>query len=438
MRVSTVSCCRALVLCLALATLPALAADAPPDKAVITVRLPANAELTFDDAATKATGAERHFITPALARGFVYTYTLHATWNENGKTIQLIRNIAVRPGEVTSVVISAADWADLLKAEKEPDKKEVEAKKEAAPKKDEARSRTFLFSYGATVTGLKPEQKVRIWLPVPPSNEDQDAKIESDKELPEGYKVTAGKEYGNRFLYVEAEADKDGKIPLGVTYRVTRRELKGGSREDMTTAAEIARFLEADALVPIEGKPLDLLKDKKLPSDQEAAAKVLYDVVNSHMKYDKPKDKPWGRGDSVYACEAGVGNCSDFHSLFITLARSQKIPAKFEMGFPLPEKHGAGDIPGYHCWAKFKPKGKGWVPVDISEANKNPKLKEYYFGNLTANRVAFSTGRDLTLEPKQDGPPLNYLIYPYVEVDGKPYTGDKVQRKFSYKDLEAE
>jgi hypothetical protein len=25
------------------------------------------------------------------------------------------------------------------------------------------------------------------------------------------------------------------------------------------------------------------------------------------------------------------------------------------------------------------------------------------------------------MSPKQDGPVLNYFVYPYVEVDGKPY-----------------
>jgi len=75
--------------------------------------------------------------------------------------------------------------------------------------------------------------------------------------------------------------------------------------------------------------------------------------------------------------------------------------------------------------------------VDISEANKNPKLTDYYFGNLTEDRVAFSMGRDIDLVPKQDGPPLNFFIYPYVEVDGKPYPAEKVQQRFSYKDVPA-
>src|SRR5262249_31153782 len=42
-----------------------------------------------------------------------------------------------------------------------------------------ARSRTFLFTYGATVTDLKPGTKARIWLPVPSSNSEQEITIES-------------------------------------------------------------------------------------------------------------------------------------------------------------------------------------------------------------------------------------------------------------------
>jgi transglutaminase-like putative cysteine protease len=197
----------------------------------------------------------------------------------------------------------------------------------------------------------------------------------------------------------------------------------------------VARFLKPDALVPITGKPLDLIKGKELPDDPMRKARVLYDAVNDHMKYSK-EGTGWGRGDSVWACDSKYGNCSDFHSLFISLARSQKLPARFEMGFPLPEKRGEGTIGGYHCWAFFRPSdAEGWVPVDISEANKNPKMKDYYFGNLTEDRVTFSTGRDVDLVPKQSGKPINFFIYPHVEVDGKEHDQAKITRQFRFKDV---
>jgi transglutaminase-like putative cysteine protease len=299
-----------------------------------------------------------------------------------------------------------------------------------AEKPDEPRGRVFEFTYAGTVTSLAPEQTARVWLPVPPSDDDQDVTVVSK---PAGSKIEREPKSGNRILYFEAMADGEGKVPLQVVYKVHRREVKGEGKIAEGPEA-LDRLLKPDANVPIDGKPLELLKGKELPRDDMGVARVLYDVVNKHMRYSK-EGTGWGRGDAVWACESGYGNCSDFHSLFIALARANKIPAKFEIGFPLPEKRGAGEIAGYHCWARFRPAGKGWVAVDISEANKNPKMADYYFGNLTEDRVAFSTGRDLDLVPRQAGGPVNFLIYPYVEVDGKVYPQEKIQRKFSYQDV---
>jgi hypothetical protein len=49
--------------------------------------------------------------------------------------------------------------------------------------------------------------------------------------------------------------------------------------------------------------------------------------------------------------------------------------------------------------------------------------------------VQFTTGLDIDLTPRQDGPALNFFIYPYVEVGGKAHPADKVQRSFAYQDL---
>ncbi len=44
-------------------------------------------------------------------------------------------------------------------------------------------------------------------------------------------------------------------------------------------------------------------------------------------------------------------------------------------------------------------------------------------------------GRDLHLNPQQDGKPLNYFVYPYVEVDGRDYPN--VSLAFSFADVGA-
>lgn len=291
-------------------------------------------------------------------------------------------------------------------------------------------SRTFLFTYKVKLLNLPKDKQVNLWLPAPSTTTEQTIKL-AYNHIHGKWKIHRDKEYGNRIIHiVPKEISKDGSFEATISWKVTRKEVKGG---DMTMAKNLKKYLQPNRNVPVDGKPLSLIKSIDLPVDPMNKMKTLYNVVFNHMTYDKT-GIGWGRGDSSWACDSGKGNCTDFHSLFLSLTRAQKIPGKFEIGFPLPADKKEGTIGGYHCWAKFYIKGKGWIPVDISEADKDPTMKDYYFGNLTPDRVAFSTGRDINLVPKQQGKSLNYFIYPYAEVDGKPLSRENIQKSFSFKD----
>ena len=247
---------------------------------------------------------------------------------------------------------------------------------------------------------------------------------------------------GNRMLYAEWKAASPGgaapAVAITVRYHVIRRQLSRGdfaqlmryNRDPWTTPVTLARYLQPDHLVPVDGKIRRLATANTQGKNGEIVkARAIYDYIFHNMRYDK-SGAGWGRGDALWACDAHHGNCTDFHSLFISMARAEHIPARFQIGFPLPEDKPQGMIPGYHCWAEFYVDGVGWVPVDISEAWLDPARYNYYFGAIDASRVRFSTGRDLTLQPAQAGPPVNYFVYPYVELDGRPY--EDAQKTFSF------
>ncbi len=77
-------------------------------------------------------------------------------------------------------------------------------------------------------------------------------------------------------------------------------------------------------------------------------------------------------------------------------------------------------------------RGRGWVPVDSSEASKNPAKRDYFFGRHDENRLEFSRGRHRTLAPAQQGPPLNFFVYKYAEVDGRSH--EAIDRKLTFTD----
>jgi transglutaminase-like putative cysteine protease len=300
-------------------------------------------------------------------------------------------------------------------------------------------SRNFTFHYAFTVKDVPTGQRVRIWFPAARSDDYQQVRALSAKgDLP--LKKTRESRFGNEIYVAEVSKAKGGELHFEVIYEVVRHEhlTLGLIRPRLQNASldkkDTQLYLSADKLVPITGVPAELAAQVSAGKDSQLAkARAIYDYVFANMSYDK-SGTGWGHGDVLYACNAKKGNCTDFHSLFIAMARSQGIPARFEIGFSVPSDKTSGEITGYHCWAEFFNPQNGWVPVDISEAWKHPEKKDYFFGGHDAGRIQFSMGRDLKLNPAQQGEPLNYFVYPYVEIDGKEYS--RVGTAFSFADAD--
>jgi transglutaminase-like putative cysteine protease len=233
-------------------------------------------------------------------------------------------------------------------------------------------------------------------------------------------------------LHIQGNGALPESFEVAMDFSVSRAgyhilQNKDQSSSQMTDAI-LQRSLAPDRLVPLDGKVLDELAkvvgENMTPLEK---ARAIYDHVASTMTYDK-SGTGWGHGDVIYACDIRKGNCTDFHSLFIGMARASKIPARFVIGFPIPEGVNSGEIAGYHCWAEFYIDGMGWLPVDASEANKHPEKWNDLFGGLDAHRVQFTVGRDIRIASRgRDAEPLNYFIYPQVRIDGKAH-GDIVRQ----------
>jgi transglutaminase-like putative cysteine protease len=300
--------------------------------------------------------------------------------------------------------------------------------------------RTVRFTYEAKVAVPPDAKEVELWLPLPREEDQQVLDLRLDGSARPGVVRLSGS--ADRAAYVRVANPKE-PVRLSITATVARREVRapvGASRARVadvdpavyaaelgpTPAVQINDEVRAIASRETNGKPTVI-----------AQARALYDWVFEHMQYDKTVPG-WGLGDVPYCLKVGKGNCTDFHTLFIALARASGIPARWNIGFPLAYGDGKGGgeeqkVQGYHCWAEFYAPGAGWVPVDISEARKHPELKDYFFGGLSENRVLFTRARDALLEPDSSGRRLNYFIYPVARADGRDVAG--VEWSFRYVDL---
>ncbi len=272
----------------------------------------------------------------------------------------------------------------------------------------------FTFHYQVKMPEIK--EKAKIWIPLAKSDSFQTIDLISLKAPVKQQKLEEN-EYGNSILYFELGPECSGKN-IEINYHVRRIE-KGPYTADEST---VGKYLTPDSLVPVNDRFRSIAREainEKYKDGKLVQARALYDYIIDNMRYMKFGD--YGRGDAVYACDSKTGNCTEFHSFFISLARSAGIPARFSIGASIPSDRNEGGIDGYHCWAEFYAEGKWW-PVDISEANKYSALATYYFGRHPANRIELSHGRDLLVKPGPDSGPINFHAYPVFEIGGKPVT----------------
>jgi len=300
----------------------------------------------------------------------------------------------------------------------------------SAAAEEQVAPRALEFTYCVSVNDL-PEgaDSAYAWVPMPLSDDYQQLRgycVAGD--VP--YELVSEPAYGNRFLRFNLQG-LTGTAQFAVTFDVLRWPERAAVADNGASLDAVSRqrYTGPNAMVPVSGPPAD--EARRVAGgepDPLSRARRIYDNIVATVAYDK-SGEGWGRGDALYACDVRAGNCTDFHSLFIGEARSLGIPARFTIGFPVPLDQPAGELGGYHCWAEFWLDEQGWVPVDASEAAKHPERRDALFGSLPADRVAFTRGRDYAL-PGASGGPVNFLIYPYVEVDGQPFTG--VEHSFSY------
>jgi transglutaminase-like putative cysteine protease len=302
------------------------------------------------------------------------------------------------------------------------------------------RQRTFEFTYQVHVPAtVESKSEERLWIPLPQTDEHQSIrKLSIESRV--AHKVGKEQEYGNSYAFFtptpeQAATGYDIALQFEVTRREYARDLKAtNTKMAQATEATMPRYLQPDKMVPLNATIAELARTQTAGATEPVEkAHRIYKYVASTMRYDK-SGEGWGRGDEMWACDSKRGNCTDFHSVLIGMMRSSGIPARFEIGFQVPESKSEGDISGYHCWAEFYVNEIGWVPVDASEASKNPAKRDYFFGAVDPDRVVFTYGRDIRLSKEQKGEPLNYFIYPYAESNGQAVKG--LTTHFAFRDLQ--
>jgi len=287
-------------------------------------------------------------------------------------------------------------------------------------------SRSFDFSYVVTVTPPGGPSKARVWVPLPSTDQYQTI---SQLQLkgPSNIRIHKDARYGNRYAFFTVDPLRvTAPFEIRLTFHVVRydrrAELTQDARPSDSLPKDVAPFLQPDKLSPTDDVVAKLASEQiEGLTDPLQKARKIYEYAISAMHHDS-HGAACGRAETALSCDSRGDRGADFPSLFISMARAAGIPARFNIGFLLPKEQKGGAILDYHSWAEFYVSGLGWIPLDASEAPQEPNMRDHYFGTIDADRVTFSLGRDIPVTPAPKAGPLNYVVYPCIEVDGKAYS----------------
>ena len=246
-------------------------------------------------------------------------------------------------------------------------------------------------------------QAIRCWMPYP-----QQFEAQSDVRLlsatPEVSWINAPR-YPMRSLYFEQPSAGDGETVFQADYLLTtypRYNPIDPARISMLNRMhpEFGYFLR-------QKKPHVLFEPQIIALAREIVgaehnpyviARQLYDWMSENIQYSYAREYSTLRNISLYTCTHRYGDCGQQALLFITLCRSQGIPARLQSGWVLYPM-----LTDLHDWVEIYLEPYGWIPVDVNFAQmieqdvtgltreQKNKLKDFYFGGLDAYRLVVNS-----------------------------------------------
>ena len=290
------------------------------------------------------------------------------------------------------------------------------------------------YTWTFDLSAHQPGQDAHLWIPYPVSDPNQQITALHWEGTQATAAVYTERMFGVPMLHVYWPQElKQRQFTL--SFHAQRQEQV---RRDFPAAEapydprDYALYLAPTTLGPITGE-VKTLADEITAGKTGilAKARAIYDWTVENT-YRDPETRGCGLGDVTALLKRPGGKCADISSIYIALARAAGVPCREVLGLRTGRNAEQDVTTWQHCWVEFYLPGYGWVPVDPADVRKamlkqqltleDPQvaeLRETFWGRVDPYRIRLSEGRDLQLNPAQQGPAVNYLMYPFAQVGGE-------------------
>ena len=277
---------------------------------------------------------------------------------------------------------------------------------------------------------IPPNEIVRAWLPYPREIKDKQENIKILNITPADY-IVADNSKPHRSIYFEEmiEAGKASQFLLSYEYTcyaecndIDPAKVQPYNKESEEykkyTTERAPHLLFTDELKAVSAK---IVGDEKNPY---LIAKRIFEWVDGYSPWASAREYSTIRSLPMYCYENGHGDCGIQTMMFMTLARMNGIPTRWQSGWEPKTMHD-------WCYMYIEP--YGWVPVDQSAGLQNStdeKVKWFYLGNIHSERLIINNDYSMPLYPLKIHPRSETIDFQTAELEWRG--GNLFNNKWKY------
>lgn len=232
---------------------------------------------------------------------------------------------------------------------------------------------------------------VRCWFPYPREDNRRQTNVNLLSVNDVNYVITPDS-YAHRAIYFEKVTEKDKPLEFSIEFSYSSAAEWFGAKiidiKPYDTNSDLYKIYtaERESHVIFSQSIKDVSK-KIVGNETDPYKKVqkIFTWISDNYPWAGAREYSTLPNIPQYVLENGHGDCGQVSLLFITLARYNGIPAKWQSGFMM---HPNGL--NLHDWAEVYFEGVGWIPVDQSFGRKDistdKDIQMFYSNGIDAYR----------------------------------------------------
>ena len=251
-------------------------------------------------------------------------------------------------------------------------------------------------------------QIVRCWMPFPRQGHSRQKNINLLKSDPE--KAMGAPESDlQHSVYLEKKAVKDQPTVFQIEFEVETAaqyfDLDPAKIKPYNTESSVYKENTVEKVPQIVFTPqIKQLANRILGGETNPLLKVqkIYNWINDSVRWASALEYSTIPDIPGYVMKTHHGDCGMQTLLFMTLARSQGIPVKWQSGWMLHPRE-----VNLHDWCEVYYEGIGWVPLDQSfglQNSSDARIRNFYRSGIDSYRLIVNDDYSRKLTPEKKFP----------------------------------